>query len=53
VIGLNRAAAGKGKVGELINIATYGLFSEGELEGDHPRIALIGAGNSVKKMLVR
>lgn len=53
VIGLNGAAARKGMVGDLIIIATYGQFTEDELQGYHPRVALIDSDNSVKEMLVK
>lgn len=51
VIGLNGAAARKGHVGDLIIIATYGLFADEELENYHPAILLLDESNSVKKKL--
>lgn len=51
VIGLNGAAARKGLVGDLIIIVTYAHFSEKELIGYHPKIALLDQNNKIKEML--
>lgn len=53
VIGLNGAAARKGMVGDLIIIVTFTQLSAAELEGYHPRIALIDGNNRVKQMLTK
>ena len=48
VIGLNGAAARRGLVGDLIIIATYGLFVEEELVGYHPKIVLLDKNNHIE-----
>ncbi len=53
IIGLNGAAARKGMVGDRIIIATFAHFSSTELEGYHPRIALIDQNNTIKQMLTK
>jgi aspartate 1-decarboxylase len=50
-IGLNGAAARKGMVGDLIIIASYGVFEEDELHGFKPSILLIDENNRIKKHL--
>lgn len=51
VIGLNGAAARKGHVGDLIIIATFGLYLEQELEQYKPTILLLDQNNTVKQKL--
>ncbi|MEN8189978.1 MAG: aspartate 1-decarboxylase [Thermodesulfobacteriota bacterium] len=51
VIGLNGAAARKGMVGDLIIIVTFGFYPDDELDGYHPKIALLEEGNTIKQML--
>ena len=53
VIGLNGAAARKGMVGDLIIIVTYGMLQDEELEGYHPKIALLGKDNTIREMLTK
>ncbi len=53
VIGLNGAAARKGLVGDLIIIVTFGFYDADELEGYHPRIALLDSNNQIKEMLTK
>ena len=53
VIGLNGAAARKGLVGDLIIIATYGLFSEEELVGYKPKIVLLNENNHIEHDLAK
>jgi len=50
VFGLNGAAARKGLVGDLIIIASYCLVGEEELAAFSPQIALMGDGNTIKKL---
>ncbi len=44
---LNGAAARKGSVGDLIIIATYGLYSQEEISSGHSKIILLGEGNTI------
>jgi aspartate 1-decarboxylase len=53
VIGLNGAAARKGLVGDLVIIATYGLFSEDELVGYLPKIVLLDENNHIEHDLAK
>lgn len=53
VIGLNGAAARKGMVGDSIIIVTYALVTSEELEGYHPKIALLDTNNTIKEMLTK
>lgn len=53
VIGLNGAAARKGMIGDLIIIVTYAHLNNAELEGFHPKIALLDENNRVKQMLTQ
>jgi len=50
VICLNGAAARKGLTGDLIIIASYGLFMEDELPNYKPRIVVLNPDNSIKKI---
>ena len=52
VIALNGAAARKGLVGDLIIIASYGLFSVEELDGFRPKIVLLDENNRIKHDLL-
>lgn len=42
---LNGAAARLGATGDLIIVATYGHFDEGEIAGYQPRVVLVDADN--------
>ena len=51
VIALNGAAARKGLAGDLIIIVSYALYSEEELVGYSPKIALLDHNNKIVKRL--
>jgi len=48
VISLNGAAARKGAVGDLIIIASYGMYSPDELEGFQPKVIVLNPDNTIK-----
>lgn len=53
VIGLNGAAARKGMIGDLIIIVTFGFYPSEQLDGYHPKIALLNENNKIKEMLTK
>jgi aspartate 1-decarboxylase len=48
VVCINGAAAHKAKKGDLVIIASYGTFDEGELEGFKPNVVLVDGQNRMK-----
>ncbi|MFC4598057.1 aspartate 1-decarboxylase [Cohnella hongkongensis] len=51
VICLNGAAARLVQPGDQVIIINYGLFSDEEARNHHPRVAIMGEGNRVVKLL--
>lgn len=47
---LNGAAARKGCVGDLIIVASYALYSPGEMDGNHSVILIMGPENEIKEI---
>lgn len=48
VVCINGAAAHKAKKGDLVIIASYGTFDDGELKGFKPMVVLVDAQNRMK-----
>lgn len=53
VICLNGAAARLVQPGDTVIIISYALLNEEEVRSHHPRVALMGAGNKIEKLLSR
>ena len=47
---INGAAAHRAEIGHLVIIANYGLFSEDDLQGFAPRVALVDAKNRIAQL---
>ena len=47
---INGAAAHRAEIGHLVIIANYGLFSEEDLQGFSPRVALVDAKNRIAQL---